>query len=165
MTIISVYVASLHHYNCGELRGAWIDLPCADLKERIERIVDGHEEYAIHDTNITGLDHLRIGEYTSLDFLNDHAERLEKMDEDDLLRVDYLLYDGEDLDYALDHYEDVQMYKAMDLTDVAEELVGEGLFGEIPEAIKPYIDYAYLGRDLRHDGYTELGGHTYWRPH
>jgi len=37
-----------------------------------------------------------------------------------------------------------------------EYMVYEGLYGEIPDHLKGYIDYAKIGRDLSHEGYREL---------
>lgn len=50
-----IYVASLHHYNCGQLVGEWIDVEeysSADaLMGAIQELMDewGVEEYAVHD--------------------------------------------------------------------------------------------------------------------
>ena len=49
-----------------------------------------------------------------------------------------------------------QYYPEMTLIDVAEELVESGAFGEIPESIMFYIDYAAIVRDLGFDGYVEV---------
>lgn len=159
---IRIYIASLHHYNCGELRGAWIELPCSDLKERIDQILAGQEEYAIHDTDVDGLDSLKIDEYDDPFLLNTQAEALAKLTDHDLLQVDYLLYEGEDLEDALDKYEDVQVYSGS-IGEVAEELVAEGCFGDVPSAIINYIDYEAIARDLTYDGYIEYRNHIFHR--
>ena len=46
---IRIYVASLAKYNSGRLVGTWIDLPADDLWEQVEDMLDGDEEWAIHD--------------------------------------------------------------------------------------------------------------------
>lgn len=42
------------------------------------------------------------------------------------------------------------------MQEVAEELVDEGCFGDIPANIVNYIDYEAIARDLRYEGYTEV---------
>lgn len=49
---------------------------------------------------------------------------------------------------------DVDIYELDSLTDLAEQFVDEGLFGEIPAAIANYLDYDAIARDLGFD-YTE----------
>jgi len=82
--------------------------------------------------------------------------KLEELDEYDQQRVFYLLEEiGDDWNAALEHYEDVVFYAGMTLADVAYELIEEGVFGELSDTIKGYIDYQKLARDLRIDGYHE----------
>lgn len=54
---------------------------------------------------------------------------------------------------------DVDIYHLDSLRDLAEQFVEEGLFGDIPERLEPYLDLAAIARDLGHD-YTEttIGG-------
>lgn len=40
-----------------------------------------------------------------------------------------------------------------DLTDVANQMVEEGLFGPVPPSLMPYLDYGKIALDLRHDGW------------
>jgi antirestriction protein len=87
--------------------------------------------------------------------LNELAERLEDIDED-LFEALYeaTSYTPVDVVDSIDRG-DYSYYEG-DLSDVAAQMVDEGLFGEIPDAIANYIDYEAIGRDLRHDGYTEV---------
>jgi antirestriction protein len=77
------------------------------------------------------------------------------MDDNDKLRVGYLLSDGYSFDDAMEKYEDVIFYADMTMRQVAESLVDDGCFGEIPESLQYYIDYDAIARDLGIDGYTE----------
>jgi antirestriction protein len=63
----------------------------------------------------------------------------------------------------LDGRDEVTLYQADSLTDLAEMFVDEGLFGEIPDALINYIDYDAIARDLRHE-YSEItmGGETHF---
>lgn len=145
---IRIYVASLAKYNEGRLVGSWIDLPADNLWEKVEEMLDGDEEWAIHDYEAP----FSISECEDLDELNEAAE----LDEDyDLPRLAYLVEQGYNLDYALEHYKDVTFYPAMNLEDVAVSLVEEGIFGTISQSVLIYFDFEKLGRDLGYDGYDE----------
>ena len=75
-------------------------------------MLDGDEECAIHDYEAP----FSISEYENLDELNEVAELDE---ESDLPRLAYLVEQGYNLDFALEHYEDVIFYSGMNLEDVA----------------------------------------------
>ena len=46
---------------------------------------------------------------------------------------------------------DVDLYQMDSLRELAEYLVEEGLYGEIPETLQYYIDYDAIARDLGMD--------------
>lgn len=87
-------------------------------------------------------------------------ERLNKYDREKLaayLEATSFRPSLEEVSNALDKLDDVEFWEGMSLDEVAEELVNEGCFGEIPERIACYIDYEAIGRDLRlGDGYEEV---------
>ena len=43
---------------------------------------------------------------------------------------------------------EIDIYAVESLTELAEQFVDEGLFGDIPEALANYIDYDAIARDL-----------------
>lgn len=49
---------------------------------------------------------------------------------------------------------DVDLYEIDSLRELAEQFVDEGLFGDIPEPIRNYLDYDAIARDLGMD-YSE----------
>ena len=49
----------------------------------------------------------------------------------------------------------------MSLEDVASELVEEGIFGDLTDTIKGYIDFEKLARDLSIDGYYQTDEGTF----
>lgn len=49
---------------------------------------------------------------------------------------------------------DVDVYYTCSMTELAEQFVAEGLFGDIPNHLSHYIDYDAIARDLALD-YTE----------
>ena len=83
MDNISIYVTNLGKYNEGYLMGEWVKLPVpADkLDEVLERIgINGeYEEYFITDYEAS-FANLNLSEYTSIEALNEFAERLDEME-------------------------------------------------------------------------------------
>lgn len=54
---------------------------------------------------------------------------------------------------------EVDIYEVDSMKDLAEQFVEEGLFGEIPESIRYYLDYDLIARDLEADYSTaEIAG-------
>lgn len=152
--MIRIYVANLAKYVEGELKGIWIDLPCDDLEEQIQEMLDGNEEYAIHDYD-TDLEGLTIAEYDNVHELNELAEHLEDYDDALLAIIESTGYDWK---YCVEVYNngDYSFYPGCNtLEDLAYELVEEGCFGNVDDSIRCYIDYEAIGRDLGFDGYTE----------
>lgn len=153
---IRIWLGDLGAYNAGELRGEWLTLPMDpdELAAKIGRYSEnGRGDYFIadHECEVPGL----VSESSNPAQLNEWAERLAGLSDHDIKRFTYLYGERRDVDHALDHFEDVQFYEGRSLRQVAEELVDDGCFGPIPTALSHYIDYAAIGRDLRHDGYDE----------
>lgn len=148
--MIKVWIGSLAAYNEGRLVGDWYTLPVdpAELKHL-------GEETFVADSEVDSMDNLPIKEHSNLATLNDWAERLNRLRDDELARIDYLLGEGYSFDDAMAKYEDVTFYADQTLKQVAEELIDEGCFGDIPAAIAGYINYDAIARDLGFDGYTE----------
>lgn len=138
------------------LIGEWVSLPCEDLAARLHSIDPGTEEWAIFDSECPALPSLRIGEYDSMQRLNELAEVLEGLDEDDLQRVDALLAYGVDIDAALECYDDVCALP--DYVDGIDDYqaIGEyyadllDVFAGVPEdsPAREYFDYSGYGRDM-----------------
>lgn len=63
---------------------------------------------------------------------------------------------GGSFDFRTDKPDDleVDIYEVESLRDLAAEFVDDGLFGPVPDALAPYIDYDAIARDLAVD-YTE----------
>lgn len=157
--IIRVYVGSVTRYAYA-LVGDWVSLPCDDLAARLRDIDPGTEEWAIFDSECPALPSLRIDEYDSLQRLNEVAEALADLDEDDLQRVDALLAYGVDIDDALEHYDDVCALP--DYVDGIDDYQGIGeyyadlldVFAGVPEdsPAREYFDYSSYGRDVVLEG-------------
>ena len=89
---MAVYIANLGKYNEGYLVGAWFTFPIdeEDVKEKIG-LNEQYEEYAIHDTDNFPID---IGEYVSIEELNEMYEMIEEL-------PDYIV---DCLDEFISHY-------------------------------------------------------------
>lgn len=122
-TIIRVYAGSVTRY-ATDLVGDWVSLPCDDLAARLHDIDPETEEWAIFDYECPALPSLHIGEYDGLRHLNEVAEALADLYEDDLQRVDALLAYGVDIDAALEHYDDV--HELPDYVDGIDDYQGIG---------------------------------------
>lgn len=152
-----IAITNLPAYNCGNLRFTWLSLPFYDeeFAEALEKI-GNPEEYFVSDYETT-VPMLHIAEYPDYEELNEFFKRLEGLNEYDREAFEAICEELGDYKEALDVFEsgDYQFYSDMTIEQVAEELVDEGCFGEIPDAIKFYIDYEAIGRDLSIDGYHE----------
>ena len=72
-----VYIANLGKYNEGYLVGDWFSFPIdeEDVAERIG-LNERYEEYAVHDTENFPIE---IGEYISIEELNEMFEMIEEL--------------------------------------------------------------------------------------
>ena len=169
---MKIYVADLAEYNAGNLYGKWLDLDdfndADELKEAVYAVPkvnpysNGKErnEFAVHDYDLDFTPDPNFGEYPDLEdvfryheLCNEHGEAF---------AVWFNLYNGRylDRDRWEDKFQDAYYGEYEDYTDLAEHMVEEGLFGEIPESIACYIDYEKIGRDLKMD-YTIDDGYCF----
>lgn len=164
-SVVRVYVGSVTKYAYA-LVGEWVSLPCDDLAARLHDIDPETEEWAIFDSECPALPSLHIGEYDSLRHLNEVAEALADLYEDDLQSVDALLAYGVDIDDALEHYDDV--HELPDYVDGIDDYQGIGeyyadlldVFEGVPEdsPARTYFDYSGYGRDVVLEGsFVETG--------
>lgn len=78
-----IWIGNLGKYNEGILLGEWVDLPCYDFNEVFDRI-GINEQY--EETFIADYDNnfgVEVGEFEDLAELNELAEQLEGIDEDE----------------------------------------------------------------------------------
>ena len=151
---VRVYLTNLAQYNAGRLIGKWLELPLTEdeLKQAFKDVLGSDEEYFITDYEAP----FRIEEYDNLTELNTFVEQLNELDEYEQVKAVYLMESvGLTRQEAIQQQEDVTFYQDMTLEDVAEELVEEGIFGNLTDTIKGYLDFEKLARDLSIDGYHE----------
>lgn len=160
MNEVKVWVGNLGKYNEGNLVGRWIKLPIDedDLEKVLESIGIDNEEYEeifIADYDLP-FDSKELGEYTSIERLNEIAERYNDLKEDEKevfneISSDFKLNEAfdivEDGDYMI--YSDCD-----DMGDVAMQYVEEtGLLDNVPGDLVDYFDYQSYGRDMEINGY------------
>lgn len=156
-----VFITNLGKYNEGELVGKWLDLPCEDIESELASIGvsdepdengNYYEEYFITDyENDYGY---KVGEYDSLDDLNEIAEELENLDEYEKEIVSALVEYGYTPEEIIEKKDDVVVYSdCNDMTDVAYQYIEEtGMLDNVPEYIARYFDYEAFWRDMRIEG-------------
>lgn len=152
-----IYLTNLGKYNEGHLIGEWVDLPISN--EELQKVLDRigineeYEEYFITDYE-TDLEGIEIGEYSNLDDLNEMAETLESLDNDEKEVVDAIMSEGYNLEEAIEKKDDCIVYcDCSDMEDVAREYAEQtGLLNSIPENLQSYFDFEAYGRDMSYEG-------------
>ena len=166
MNNLSIYIANLGADNEGRLEGAWLTLPATEeeIQEAfLEAGIDGvqYEEYAIHDfDNETGIN-ISIGEYSSIERLNEMAEALEGLDAWELTQVKaYVNTTGEDVWDVIENrsFEDaiyVNIEGSFNEQRALAEAVVEELYcgiENLPQNVLEFhFDWEHFGRELQWD--------------
>lgn len=169
-SIITVFLTNLGKYNEGELVGEWISLPIDEdkleaVRERIGINELYEEEFLTDWESPIRAVYEYIGEYTSIESLNEIAEQLEAVPEDDYPILNAIYDLTGDFDSMLSKYDDGD-YRVYDgcysMEAVACTYLEElGTFQNLPSFIETYFDYEAFGRDMKLEGsYTELDDGT-----
>ena len=168
--IINVFLTNLGKYNEGELIGEWVSLPIdenelATIRERIG-INEYYEETFLTDweCDVKAVYEL-IGEYSSIEYLNEIAEQLEDVPADDYPILNALYEITGDFESMFSKYNDGEYcvyYECYTMEDVARVYLEEtGAFQNIPSYIENYFDFEAFGRDMSYENsYSELDDGT-----
>lgn len=157
---MKIFITNLGRYNEGYLVGKWVKLPvCEDVLDKVLKeigIDEYYEEYFITDyeNEIIGIGDV-ISEYSSVQALNELAQRLEELSDDEADKLGAVLeYEAcrsvSDVLELLDKLDEFDL-----LTDVTDDEELGYYYAEeyrcidIPEHIQPYFDYEKFGRDVR----------------
>lgn len=132
-------------------------MPHEGLEEILDKISNnGKDELFISDyeTDINGL---KVAEYEDILQLNEIAEEIEEMREDELIAFQaYLEQYANNMEQALEevHQGNYRIYYNCDnMEDVAYQVVNDcGLLDGVPEEVKIYFDYEAYGRDIDIEG-------------
>lgn len=156
--MINIFITNLGKYNEGELIGEWVMLPISEeeLKKVCERIGinEDYEEYFITDYEC---DFMKIGEYESISSLNEIAEKISELDEDEYEVAKALISEcSYTIDEAIEKVNNgdyIIYYDCNDITDVVYQVVEEcGYLNNVPDTVARYFDYESFGRDLGIEG-------------
>lgn len=101
--MLKIFISNLKEYNNGKIIGEWVSLPCEGLEEVLDKISNnGKDELFISDyeTDINGL---KVAEYEDILQLNEIAEEIEEMREDELIAFQaYLEQYANNMEQALE---------------------------------------------------------------
>lgn len=124
-----IYITNLTQYNAGRLVCQWTELPCTkeELQDTLSRILCLDEEYFITDSEGIPFD---VNEYDDPFRVNENLERYKALEAPEKLRVAFLLSEGYEWTYCIDHHGNVTVYPQETLEDVAYSLIEDGCFGE-----------------------------------
>ena len=168
---MKIFITNLGRYNEGYLVGKWVKLPvCEDVLDKVLKeigINEYYEEYFITDyeNEIIGIGDV-ISEYSSVQALNELAQRLDDLSANDADKLGAVL-EYEACTSVSDVLELLDELDSFDLlTDVNDDedlgyyYAEEYCSIDIPEHIQPYFDYEAYGRDIRLESsclYTSYG--------
>lgn len=156
--MMNIFITNLGKYNEGELLGEWVELPIdeEELQKVFERIGinEEYEECFITDYEC---DFMKIGEYESISNLNEIAEKLGELDEEEQKVVKALMSEcSYTIDEAIEKVNcgDYRIYSDCDnMTDVSYQIVEEcGYLNNVPDEVARYFDYESFGKDLGIEG-------------
>jgi antirestriction protein len=165
--MLNVFMNTWGNYNeNGTDGGEWVTLPMDtdELSETLERIAeamgDTDPEWFINDYEWTGeLEPRDIGENENIFTINEELEELAALQDYEIEEICAAIEaNGYSFAEAMELQQSgsIILYRNMDLTEVAEELVEDCYFGkDTPDIFRTYFDYEAFGRDLSFDGYTE----------
>lgn len=155
--MLKIFISNLKEYNNGKIIGEWVSLPCEGLEEVLNKISNnGNDELFISDYE-TDISNLKISEYDDILQLNEIAEEIEEMREDELIAFQaYLEQYANNMEQALEEVRQGNYriyYNCDNMEDVAYQVVNDcGLLDGVPEEVKIYFDYEAYGRDMEING-------------
>lgn len=99
-------------------------------------------------------------EFCTLSDLNDIAERLERLEDEDADKLEAMAEYCDDLDEIESAWDDSYFIADTTLADYAEEFCYECGYmpSGLPGWISYHIDWEGVGRELSFDGYSEING-------
>lgn len=154
--MLKIFISNLKEYNNGKIIGEWVSLPCEGLEEVLNKISNnGNDELFISDYE-TDISNLKISEYDDILQLNEIAEEIDNLSDDEVIALQAYLEQYNDIEQALEEVRQGNYtiyYDCDDMSDVAYQVVNEsGLLDGVPEELKVYFDYEAYGRDLSING-------------
>ena len=177
MDVLRGALTNLGKYNEGDLDYVWVSFPCDkdDFQDSLKKIGIGEDRgdgsvyeewfFSDWDTDYSGLDLDGLGEYMSLDEVNEYAEALEGIVDDgneEEFRA-AMEYSG-DFHDALNLVETGSVMKISDesMPNRMDEAIGayymDSMGFNAMSNIEEYFDYEAYGRDIRIEYYPVEAG-------
>ena len=157
---MKIFITNLGRYNEGYLVGKWVKLPvCEEVLDKVLKeigINEYYEEYFITDyeNDIVGIGDV-ISEYSSVQALNELAQRLEDLSADEADKLGAVL----EYEACRSVSEVLELLDKLDEFDLLTDVNDDEELGyyyaeeycsiDIPESIRPYFCYSAYGRDIR----------------
>ena len=157
---MKIFITNLGKYTEGYLIGKWVKLPVSE--EKLDEVLKAigineyYEEYFITDyeNDIVGLGDV-ISEYSSVVALNELAQRLEDLSDDEADKLGAVL----EYEACRSVSEVLELLDKLDEFDLLTDVTDDEKLGyyyaeeycsiDIPESIRPYFCYSAYGRDIR----------------
>lgn len=159
---IKGYITNLGKYNEGELIGEWIEFPIDEdeLEEVYERIQIGEDYEEIFFTDWEYDYDFGFGEYENINRINELAERLESLCDEQDKALSVLLDCGDyDLENALAIIEKGNFnFSPQSKEEWCLDLIEEGRFGQISRKFICYMDIESFANDWMDDCYEGTAG-------
>lgn len=129
----------------------------------LDNIQDRATTYGLHDyviVDLEGFYGLVDSRWCSVYGLNDIAERLERLEDEDAEKLEAMAEYCDNLDDIERAWDDSYFYANTTLADYAELHAKEcGYLEAVPEFIRGYIDWEDMAEDMKiDDGYSEING-------
>ena len=154
--MLKIFISNLKEYNNGKIIGEWVSLPCEDIKEVLDKISNNDNDELFISDYETDISNLKISEYDDILQLNEIAEEIDNLSDDEVIALQAYLEQYNDIEQALEEVRQGNYtiyYDCDDMSDVAYQVVNEsGLLDGVPETIKGYFDYEAYGRDIDIEG-------------
>jgi len=172
---MKIYLTNLGKYNEGILDGVWLDLPATDKEfaaafDEIEVSHDDTHYYSDGEGHAAGnglygeyeeffitdyeCDFMNIGEYESIEKLNDIAFMLEDLQDYQMPILEALIADGYDITAALDNIDNCyflpDVNSAYDLGEYCAREYGD--LDRIPDDLVDFFDFEAYGNYLETAG-------------
>lgn len=162
MATLNVFITNLSAYAAGELRGEWLALPASEEERKAAwQRIGAPEEVFFTDYEAEDVPGIasKLGEFESLDKLEELAEALEDMDEQERLTLAAVIEAGIGSAHGaaelLELCEEVQdgAYTLIEGVDNVEDLgyyyaEETGAIDELPDWARGYFDFGAYGRDI-----------------
>lgn len=139
-----------------------IEFPTTDGD--LDKAQDRATTHGLHDYVIVALEgfyDLVDSNWCSVYELNDIAERLERLEDDDADKLEAMAEYCDDLDEVEEKWIDSYFISDTTMADYAEEICYECGYmpcDGLPYWISCHIDWEGVGRELSYDGYSEING-------